>query len=63
MEEVPALFGREEVTDFTNCVDELIECSGTNTPEVGFQFGESHLDGIQVRAVCGSICIKVREAT
>ena len=43
----------EHVTDVTKGFEQGIKGSGTDAPQVGFEFGERHFDGVQIRAVGG----------
>lgn len=43
----------EHVTDVANGFVQGIRGSGTDAPQVGFEFGESHLDWIEIGAVGG----------
>ena len=49
-EVLAALVWSEEVADFSDGFDELIESSRANAPEMGFQLGECHFDGVEIRA-------------
>jgi len=51
VEEIPAFFGFEEAADIANDLEERIVGSGLRGAHVGFEFGESHLDRVQVGAV------------
>jgi hypothetical protein len=42
---------REQVADFGQSIEHLIEGSGANPSKVSFQFGEGHFDRIEIRAV------------
>ena len=53
MKEVPALVWGEEIADFADGLDELIEGSGPNPAQMGLQLRKGHLDGVQIRAAGG----------
>ena len=53
MEEVPAFVRREEIADFADGLDELIEGPGPNPAQMGLQLRKGHLDGVQIRTVGG----------
>ena len=49
MEEVPAFIRREEIADFADGLDELIEGPGSDAPEVRLEFREGHFDRVEIR--------------
>ena len=49
MEEVPAFVWREEIADFADGLDELIEGPGADAPEVRLGFREGHFDRVEIR--------------
>ena len=49
MEEVPTFVWREEIADFADGLDELIEGPGSNPEQMGLQLRESHLDRVEIR--------------
>ena len=49
MEEVPAFVWREEIVDFADGLDELIEGPGSDASEVRLEFREGHLDRVEIR--------------
>ena len=49
MEEVPAFVWREEIADFADGLDELIEGPGSDAPEVRLEFREGHFDRVEIR--------------
>ena len=51
LEVVPAFLGREEIADAAQGFDELVEGSCADAAQELLEFGECHLDGVEVRAV------------
>ena len=49
MEEVPAFVWREEIADFADGLDELIEGPGSNPARMGLQLREGHFDRVEIR--------------
>lgn len=50
-EEVPAFVWGEEVAYIADSFPEIIICSRSDPPEVGFEFCERHLDRIEIRRI------------
>jgi len=48
---VPAFVWREEIADFTDCVEELVEGSGSDASQMRLELGECHFYWIEVRGI------------
>ena len=49
MEEVPAFVWGEEIADFADGLDELIEGPGADAPELRLEFREGHFNRVEIR--------------
>lgn len=49
--EALAMGGTERDEAARECVLQIIQVAGGTLPKVGFEFGEGHFDGIEIRTV------------
>jgi hypothetical protein len=48
LKEVPTFVWREDITDFADGLNELVEGPCAYASEKGLQFREGHLDGVEI---------------